>query len=175
MAIKLKDLDRFLVSGKMGFDRREESRHTGYVVRMGNARLGLPTLLRVSHGGGDAALNNIKGVAQALGLNVKELQTAEKCHISRECILLMLSVHMLDFAVNRRAMLRDKDEGEAGIRAMVESVKIILAQTPTLSKKAWTGEELKAFGRVRHLLQQWEKEPLTAEAAKAIISHTSRG
>lgn len=159
----------------MHFERREESRHTGYLVRIDGRALGLPTLLRVSHGGGDAAFNNLKGVAQALGLSVRELLTAEKCKLSRECVLIMLCVSLLDFSFQRRAMLRDKQEGTDGIRAMVESVMLILKELENPIKKPWTGEELKVFTRISTCLKRWELDPLIADAARVLIKLSSRG
>jgi len=171
MPIKLKELDRFLGSGKMHFERREEGPHLGFIVRLAGHRVGLPTVLRVSHGSGDAALVNIKGVATALGLNVRELESAEACHLRRECVLLMLAARMIQFALDRRACLRDQAVGTEGVKAMAESVKMILEVEELQNITKWKPHELRALGRVRTAVEKFARDPLLSDAAKTMLAH----
>jgi hypothetical protein len=171
MPLKLKELDRFLGNGKMHFERRDEGPHLGFIVRLAGQRLGLPTVLRVSHGSGDAAFGNIKGVATALGLNVRELENAEACHLRRECVLLLLAAHMMQFAVDRRACLRDQEAGLDGVKAMAESVRTILGIGELQNISKWKSAELKAFGRVRDAVEKFSNDSLLAEQATAMLAH----
>jgi hypothetical protein len=175
MALKLRELDRFLGNGKMRFERRDESRHIGFLVRVGDECLGLPTLLRVSHGSGDADFTNIKGVAAALGLNVRELENAEACRLRRECILIMLAVHLLLFSVQRRTFIRDTQDGIAGVLAMVESVSGLLQLPEVTATHLWKAEELKAFSRIRVSVEKLAADELTSKSAQKIVSLISRG
>jgi len=174
MPIKLKELDRFLTTGKMKFERSDEVRHVGYVVRLEGRRLGLPTLLRVSHGSGEADLGNLKGVAVALGLNVRELEVAESCRLRRECVLTALAVHLLQFALQRHALIRDKQAGLEGVEAMVESVQSIIQVLESAGNITWNAAELKAFKRIRPNVEKLGDDPLVAIPAKALLASISQ-
>ncbi len=147
--MKIRELDGRLTT-KLRLRRQEASRHTDYRLYCAGNIVALPTLLRVSHGDGEVANNNVGGIAKGLGLTVRCLKEMVGCRVGRACWLLCMSVRLLDFVVERRTQ-----QGEAfrpGLISMLESVRFLLNEPELNDVGGWSKSELKAFERPRERL-----------------------
>ena len=93
--MKKAELNRCLV-GKLRLQRYEGARHVDYRLVCSGNIVPIPTLLRVSHGDGDVAGNNLGGIARALGINEHSAKQMVGCRIGRPCVLLCVSTRLLD-------------------------------------------------------------------------------
>lgn len=166
----LSDLRSYLGKGKLKFLEDGGGRHLDYRPLMDGQEIVLPTVLRVSHGRGEAAFNNIKGVAQALGLSVRELQTSQRCKLGRFCVLLKLAFHLVNWSRQRG----DNPDACKGTAAMVESVKLLLEFAVMEHAGSWNGEEKKALRGICRELDHWKKTPELSEIAAIMLSQINR-
>ena len=168
--MKLDDLRRYLGSRKLKFLEDPDGPHFNYRPIMGGQQIALPTVLRVSHGRGETDFNNIKGVAQALGLRVRELEISEACGLGRFCVLLKMAFHLVNWSRQRG----DSADARRGAAAMIESVRILVAYTARNYTKGWNDEEEKVLGDMRPELEQWKKTPELSEIAAIMLSQINR-
>ncbi len=174
MSLSLQKLRAYLGKRKLHFEETEDGRHYGYVVRSQDRKLGLPTVLRVSHGRGDAAHCNVKGVAQALGLRERELEISANCDIGRGCVLVMLAWRLLEFAAQRRQLIQPDSAGINGIKAMIESVGLLLKEPDVCEPEPWRTQETKALARVREAAGRVPADALLAGAAEQLLLAIAR-
>jgi hypothetical protein len=147
--MKIKELDRCL-RGKLRMEDGASARHTDYRLRCSGRIIGLPTLIRISHGSGELANNNIGGVAKALGLSEHALHEMVGCRVGRACVLLCLSSKLLEFVRRQR-----EEQGEVfrpGVLAMLESVNLLLSEPELVGVLAWNSAEMKALERTRSMI-----------------------
>jgi len=173
--MKLKELRRYLKNGKLKFEEREGSRHLHYVPKLGDHVVSLPTIIAVSNGGGDADFINLKGVALALGLSLRELETSEACRIRRECVLLLLAWRMLSLCLLRQQQMRDSTLGEAGVKAMAVSVNLLVSHVNRCGVSSWNKEEAKAILRVLPEVKLVQANPLLKEVVGSLLQAMQRG
>ncbi len=142
--MKIKQLDSRL-TGKLRLEKNDATRHVDYRLRCAGKIIGLPTLLRVSHGSGELADNNLGGIAKGLGLNEHALKEMVGCRVGRPCVLLCLSAKLLEFVQRQR-----QEQGEVfrpGLLAMLESIELLLAEPGFEQPRAWTAAERQALER----------------------------
>lgn len=166
MPLKIAEVNRYLGS-KLKLERREDSRHTGYVLRVRGEIVPFGTVLRVSRGSGDVDRKNIKGVAECLGMRQRELETSEKCHIGRECVLILLCWHLLDLC--RMRLDWGGNVYQEGVKKMIESVDFVLAQQDFTGVKRWSGDERKALTRIRDGVAAMQSKELFQKAVMPIL------
>lgn len=174
MAISLRDLRKYLGAGKLHLEEVPDGPHLGYLVRSQGRKLGLPTVLRVSHGAGEAAHCNLKGVAQALGLRERELEISANCGIGRGCVLVMLGWRLLEYAALRRQQIHSESAATNGIKAMIESVGLLLEEPEVGQAKPWEPQEMKALTRVRDAAARAPVDPLLGPAAERMLLTIAR-
>jgi hypothetical protein len=147
--IKLLELHRYC-STKLKLKKTEKHRHTNYEIRPNN-KMVLPTLIRISRGSGDAARNNISGIANALGLTYVELQNSVACNIRMECVYLCMCLFLLKYINN--SLLIDPLVNMDGAKAMIKSIEFILNEISNVNNKKITENEKKTFERIKKELK----------------------
>lgn len=163
--MKTAELDRCL-RGKLRLQRHDGTRHVDYRLVCAGDIVALPTLLRVSHGNGEVAGNNLGGVAKALGLNEHSAKHMVGCRIGRWCVLLCISARLLEFAKTRYV-----EEGEVfrpGLLAMLESVSAVTSDEGAVDPSRWTSEERKALERAHSIAEQLAGDPHVGTLAQAL-------
>lgn len=168
--MKIDEIRRYLGDGKLKFSEDPDGPHLNYRIFMDGQEIVLPTVLRVSYARREAAFNNIKGVAQALGLSVRELEISEACGLGRFCVLLKMAFHLVNWS-RRRGNNPDASKGTA---AMIESVKLLLAFAAREHAGGWNGEETKALRDICHELEQWKGTPELSEIAAIMLGQINR-
>jgi hypothetical protein len=168
--MKINELDRCL-KGKLHLEQSDPARHADYRLRCSGKIIGLPMLLRVSHGSGELANNNLHGIAKALGLNEHLLKEMVGCRIGRACVLLCLSSKLLEFVEHQR-----QEQGEVfrpGVLAMLESIKLLLAEPEFAQPITWTGTERKALERSLTTVEGLSSDKDFGLVAKKLITRMS--
>ena len=164
--MKIKQLaDR--LTGKLGLEQNEATRHTDYRLRCAGKIVGLPTLLRVSHGSGELANKNLGGIAKGLGLNEHALKEMVGCRVGRPCVLLCLSSRLLEFVYRQR-----QEQGEIfrpGLLAMLESIEFLLAEPEFIAPPSWTAAERKALERSLTIVESLGEDKDCAPMANKLI------
>lgn len=170
--MKINELNRCL-QGKLQMEQREGSRHWDYQLRCAGRILGLPTLLRVSHGSGDLTRTNLSGVAKALGLNEHALREMEGCRISRACMLLCLATNLLAFVHRQK-----QEQGEIfrpGALAMVQSVEVILKEPEFRVSIEWRPSERRALTRALGILKPMSSDSDLGAIVLKLVDRMNRG
>lgn len=171
----LTDLRRYLTNKKkLGFTEHPRSSHFHYQILFDDRSLYLPTIVCVSNGGGDAKLNNVKGVAQALGLSLNELKISEACHIGRFCLLVRLAWRLIDWCNQRLQVVQNDPLGMKGVKAMIESVSYLLDHIEKNCTTKWKKEEKEALSNIRGEVEMVLGRDLLAHQADRVIKLIDR-
>ncbi len=170
MPLSLQDLRNYLGTRKLKFELHEGGRHQQFHVRLQNRDLGLPTVLCVSRGDGEADHRNVKGVATALGMRETELLRSEGCHIGRGCVLLMLCSRLLAFICQRAMQLGGSAVAKDGLKAMAESIGLLLQEPEIQGGKPWNSDEQKALDRIKAQIEEAGRDPALAPVARQVLA-----
>lgn len=166
--MKIKELESCL-SGKLGFEKKAAQRHADYRLRCAERIIGLPTVLRVSHGSGELTNNNLDGIAKGLGINEFALKETVRCRLSRACVLLCLSAKLLEFVERQR-----EEQGEVfrpGVLAMLGSIELLLAEPELAQTPTWRAGERKTLGRGLPTLERLSGDKDFGRVARKLIEH----
>jgi len=147
-----RELESFL-KVKVGLEPQDRKNHRHFQFPS-TQKISLPTVLAVSHGDGEVALVNLKGLAKGLGLQLHEFQESSLCHISGDVVTIALAVHLLGRAGQQ--FNDDPPVYREGCRAMAESVSRLLHRItkPVRVRRA-----------ERHLLERLEASLRTEQNA----------
>lgn len=174
-AMKLSELRSYLTSKKLKFKEYPRPRHLHYLpIDPATNAIILPTILCISNRPGDAALGNLKGVADGLGLSLRELETSTACHIGRRCVLLRLAWHLLAWSHQRQQQMPDSENARNGVRAMVVSAGHLLNLVDAAQKEAWNREESRALNAIFAEVSSATKDAYIGESAKRILASIER-
>ncbi|OYW73287.1 MAG: hypothetical protein B7Z37_22065 [Verrucomicrobia bacterium 12-59-8] len=143
--MKLADLKRYLTNKKLLLAEEERKRHLHFQLVLEGGIVPLPTILCIQHGSGDANRNNLKGVAEALGLSLRELETSMGCLLSRECVLVKLAWALLGWAQSRFEDYLVSQDSKRGYLAMIVSARLIVEHVKRQDALRWSATEKKAL------------------------------
>ena len=79
--MKLSAVRKFFVS-KLQMSKEEAPTHEHFVPTLNGSGVNLPVVLALSRGNGEIKMNNLKGIAVALGLSLEELKNSVMCRVS---------------------------------------------------------------------------------------------
>ena len=159
------------LDGKLLLQRDQKTKHIHYRMICAGRVIALPAVIWVPYGRGEASNNNVGSVARALGLNERGLKEMVGCRAGRPCVLLCLAAKLLEFGYRQR-----QEQGELfqpGLRAMIASVEIILAEVGHEAGRKWTSSERDTFGRPAQSLSAFTSDENIGTITKRLLFEMS--
>jgi hypothetical protein len=150
--MKNRELESFL-AGKMRFKKSEGGKHIHFQYRPDDGRQVLPSLLNLSRDQGETTNRVFGNTASDLGLIPEELKTATRCALSRECILLCLSIKLTATFFHRRVQPDPQTYDQGLQRAFALSIQVVLEDIMRCGQFPWKKGEIVVLSRARKSLQ----------------------